>query len=88
MFTISTCGPKLPRSNFKNVFYEQRHTQTCTCRSRLKETFAKHDICAFVLMDTAEPFPSVAVLAASPRPDPTASTSHSKHPASANGAGA
>lgn len=38
------------------------------------------------LIDTAEPFPSVTVPEAGPRPDPTTFTSHSKHPASANGA--
>lgn len=43
MFTISTCGLKLPHSNWRGTFYVHWHTQTCTCYHSLKETSRKHD---------------------------------------------
>lgn len=44
MFTIATCGLKLPHSNWRGAFYVHWHTQTCTWYHSLKETSRKHDI--------------------------------------------
>lgn len=46
MFTITTCGLKLPHSNGRGAFYVHWHPQTRTCIQSLKESSRKHDICA------------------------------------------